>query len=128
DGLIVVFDSDAHPIRSGWLDFLVAELRTHDLVAARDDTYDQQDAHPCVTAFFKSVYDDGLRFRDFRHDVGRMMSAELRRRGRPLRLLEFDKLWPEQGRLYEGTFYHHSKSSWLNPLNRSLLSADWFDR
>jgi hypothetical protein len=121
---ICVFDSDAHPIRAGWLAACEAVLRDHDAILAEDPQRPGL-SHPCFMLFPRQSVQLPLRFDEglleeraqfaggpLRTDTGREIARQLTQAGQGVHVAAaawaFDGQW---GSLYLDCVYHHGSGS-----------------
>lgn len=113
--IVALFDSDAHPIREGWLDHCIGLLDQYGAILAADPGAPSL-THPCFMMFKRESIRSGLDFdRDVfgkEQDTGRLIGVQLVESGisHYLALPQscFSQLW---GSLYVGCIYHHGHGS-----------------
>jgi hypothetical protein len=121
---ICLFDSDAHPTKTGWLSDCAALLNSYDAILAEDPRRPGM-SHPCFMLFQRRhaaaplLFDEGLlempslpgRVAE-KNDTGRMIRRQLVDAGQRVYLAAptraFDGQW---GDVYLGCIYHHGSGS-----------------
>jgi hypothetical protein len=126
---ISIWDSDAHPLSSGWLDACMSILNDFDAIVAPDDRNPNY-SHPCFMFLQKKHLAMNIQFDELLFeqgvDTGRMVVAQLRNNGQKVKVLSsvraFDGMW---GTIFENSVYHHGSGSFAGGGERLRSQIDW---
>ena len=123
--LLVVFDSDAHPIQDHWLTWVENQLKTYDAICAEDHIR-PGNPHPCFMAFTRNAYETGISFSDGvldnKIDTGRRIRKQLESKGMSCRLIPSEQSFCKvSGVLYENMIYHHGSGTFHASGEKRLL-------
>jgi hypothetical protein len=128
---ICLFDSDAHPIRKGWVAVCEEILQTHDAIAAADIRQNGW-THPCFMVLQKRHIKLQLQFDAELFinctDTGRLIGKQLREKGERVYLATPSPAFlGYYGDIFLGIIYHHGKGSFSgvdDPLVQNQISGD----
>jgi len=123
--MLILFDSDAHPIVPDWFKRVEKLLEKYDAVLAEDHVRTGL-PHPCFMAFSEKAYQSGISFcdgvLDDAEDTGRRIKHQLEENGFSCKLLGFRKTFcGARGFIYDGMIYHHGSGTFHASNEKRLL-------
>ncbi|GEM_PF-2865752 len=113
--LILIFDSDAHPISMDYLEIIEEKLQTYDAILAEEPTRPGL-THPCFMVLRQRHIDLNLAFdQDLftkEVDTGRLIGQQLREAGEKVYLCSPKSAFNgDHGTIYLESVYHHGHGS-----------------
>jgi hypothetical protein len=129
---ICIFDSDAHPVSSNWLNKCDHLLRDYDAILAKEISGPNL-SHPCFMLFKQEHRQIPLIFDDKTFtegmDTGRLIASQLKSANQRVYLAEptpaFSGYW---GSIYIESIYHHGQGSFHGGGPRLTAQINWANK